>query len=59
MPDAVRIHYQEELENLEARALEGLDLVSAQLLRASEAVEHQDSELAELVVANDDVIDGR
>jgi phosphate transport system protein len=59
MADAVRIHYQEELENLEARALEGLDLVSAQLVRASEAVEHQDSELAELVVANDDVIDGR
>ena len=59
MADAVRVHYQEELENLEARALEGLDLVSAQLLRASEAVEHQDSELAELVVANDDVIDGR
>jgi phosphate transport system protein len=59
MTDAVRVHYQEELENLEARALEGLDLVSAQLVRASEAVEHQDSELAELVVANDDVIDGR
>jgi phosphate transport system protein len=59
MADAVRIHYQEELENLEARALEGLDLVSAQLVRASEAVEHQDTELAELVVANDDVIDGR
>jgi phosphate transport system protein len=59
MADAVRVHYQEELENLEARALEGLDLVSAQLVRATEAVEHQDSELAELVVANDDVIDGR
>jgi phosphate transport system protein len=59
MTDSVRIHYQEELENLEARALEGLDLVSAQLVRASEAVEHQDSELAELVVANDDVIGGR
>ncbi len=27
----VRIHYQEELENLEQRALEGLDLVVAQL----------------------------
>jgi phosphate transport system protein len=59
MIDGVRVHYQEELENLEARALEGLDLVSAQLSRASEAVEHQDTELAELVIANDDVIDGR
>ena len=41
------------------RALEGLDLVAAQLDRAVEAVEHQDIELAELVIADDDVIDGR
>ena len=59
MPNSVRIQYQGELERLEARALEGLDLVAAQLERAIEAVEHQDSELAELVVASDDVIDGR
>jgi phosphate transport system protein len=59
MTDHVRIHYQEELEQLEARALDGLNLVAAQLERAVEAVEHQDSELAELIVANDDVIDGR
>lgn len=59
MPNSVRIQYQDELERLEARALEGLDLVAAQLERAIEAVEHQDSELAELVIASDDVIDGR
>jgi phosphate transport system protein len=59
MSEHVRIHYQEDLEQLESRALEGLDLVAAQLERAIEAVEHQDSELAELIVANDDVIDGR
>ena len=59
MVQEVRIHYQEELAKLEARALEGLDLVAAQLERAVEAVEHQDTELAELVVASDDVIDGR
>ena len=59
MPNSVRIQYQGELEKLEARALEGLDLVAAQLERAIEAVEHQDSELAELVIASDDVIDGR
>jgi phosphate transport system protein len=59
MPDRTRIHYQEELESLEARALDGLDLVIGQLDRAVEAVEHQDTELAELVIANDDVIDGR
>ena len=59
MPNGVRIQYQEELENLEGRALEGLDLVVAQLGRAVEAVEHRDTELAELVIASDDVIDGR
>jgi phosphate transport system protein len=59
MPERTRIHYQEELESLEARALDGLDLVAGQLDRAVEAVEHQDTELAELVIANDDVIDGR
>jgi phosphate transport system protein len=59
MAEGTRIHYQEELEALEARALEGLDLVSGQLERAIEAVEHQDTELAGLVIANDDVIDGR
>ena len=59
MPERTRIHYQEELESLEARALDGLDLVVGQLDRAVEAVEHQDTELAKLVIANDDVIDGR
>jgi phosphate transport system protein len=54
-----RAAYREELERLEARALEGLDLVNGQLDRSIEAVEHNDSELAELIVANDDVIDGR
>jgi phosphate transport system protein len=59
MPDGVRIQYQEELTALETRALEGLDLVAQQLERAVEVVEHRDSELAELVIANDDVVDGR
>jgi phosphate transport system protein len=59
MPDQARIHYQEELEKLETRALEGLDLVGRALERTIEAVQHQDTELAELVIADDDVIDGR
>jgi phosphate transport system protein len=59
MPEGTRIRYQEELEALERRALEGLDLVAGQLDKAIEAVQHQDSELAELVIASDDVIDGR
>jgi phosphate transport system protein len=57
--DGVRVQYQEELSELEARALDGLDLVIAALDRTMEAVEHQDIELAELVVADDDRIDGR
>ena len=59
MTEAVRVHYQEELEALEASALGGLDLVGDALGRTMEAVEHQDIELAQLVVADDDRIDGR
>jgi phosphate transport system protein len=59
MAEAVRVYYQEELEALEASALEGLDMVSTALERTMEAVEHQDVELAQLVVADDDRIDGR
>src|SRR5215212_8381983 len=54
-----RHEYREELAALEARSLDGLDLVVAALDRTVEAVQHQDIELAELVVADDDVIDGR
>jgi phosphate transport system protein len=59
MPEQARLHYQDELEKLEARALGGLDLVVVSLDRTIEAVEHQDAELAELVIADDDRIDGR
>ena len=58
MPET-RSHYQEELERLEASALEGLDMVNSALDRTLEAVEHQDVELAQIVVADDDRIDGR
>jgi phosphate transport system protein len=54
-----RIHYQEELEGLERRALDGLDLVIHSLDRTIEACEHQDIELAGLVIEDDDRIDGR
>ena len=59
MADSVRVQYQEELDQLEASALGGLDLVSAALDRTLEAVEHSDVELAQIVVADDDRIDGR
>jgi phosphate transport system protein len=59
MAEQTRVHYQVELEQLEASALGGLDLVSASLVRTLEAVEQQDIELAQLVIADDDRIDGR
>ncbi len=59
MPESVRVHYQGELENLEASALGGLDMVSTALARTMEAVEHQDVELAQVVINDDDRIDGR
>src|SRR3954470_22516881 len=59
MPAAARAGYLEELANLEARALGGLDLVNIALGRTLEAVEQQDVELAGLVIADDDRIDGR
>jgi phosphate transport system protein len=59
MAAQVRIQYGEELEQLEARALDGLDIVGRSLERTIEAVQHQDTELAEMVVADDDIVDGR
>jgi phosphate transport system protein len=58
-PNGIRVEYQQELEQLEDSALGGLDLASAALERTLEAVEHQDVELAQIVVADDDRIDGR
>jgi phosphate transport system protein len=58
-PEAVRVHYQGELETLETSALGGLDMVSSALKRTLEAVEQQDVELAQMVIADDDRIDGR
>ena len=54
-----RQHFQEELERLEQAALGGLDLVAGALDRAIETVQHQDVELASMVIADDDRIDGR
>jgi phosphate transport system protein len=59
MTEELRISYQEELERLEQRALDGLDLVVSSLDRTIEAVDHHDAELAQLVIADDDRIDGR
>ena len=59
MVQRTRQHYEEELAQLEERALGGLDLVVTTLNRTLEAVEQADVELAEMVVLDDDKIDGR
>ena len=59
MTDSVRLHYQEELEGLEARCLGAIDLVATALDRTLEAIQHQDVELAQIVIHDDDRVDGR
>jgi phosphate transport system protein len=54
-----RSHFQEELAKLEVQALGGLDMVVDALDRALETVQQQDVELAGMVIADDDRIDGR
>jgi phosphate transport system protein len=54
-----RVAFQEELQRLEAQALEGLDMVVTTLGRTIEALEQQDVELAQMVVQDDDRLDGR
>ena len=55
----IRLQYRDDLKALEERALGGLDLVAETLSRALEVVQHRDMELAEMVIADDDRIDGR
>ena len=59
MADTARTHFQEELAGLEEQALGGLDMVVNALDRALETVQHQDVELAGMVISDDDRIDGR
>lgn len=54
-----RHQYRESLRELEQQALGGLDLVVSQLDRALESISYQDVELAGMVVADDDRVDGR
>jgi phosphate transport system protein len=55
----IRIKYQDDLDRLEGMTLGGFDIVVRSLDRTLEAVNHQDIELAQIVIADDDVIDGR
>jgi phosphate transport system protein len=55
----VRRDFQHQLQELEERALGALDIVVEQLDRVLEALTHQDVELAQMVIDDDDRIDGR
>jgi phosphate transport system protein len=58
-PQETRHQFRESLKELESQALGGMDLVISQLDRALESISYQDVELAGMVVADDDRIDGR
>jgi phosphate transport system protein len=55
----LRINFREELDKTEQAALGGIDIVLGQIDRCIEAVEHQDVELAQFIIADDDRVDGR
>jgi len=57
--EAHRLRFQDELRQLEEQALGALDMVVTAMDRTLEALEHQDIELASIVVADDDRLDGR
>jgi phosphate transport system protein len=59
VPDRHRLHFQEQLSQLEESALGGLDIVREQLDRVLEALQHVDVELAQIVIHDDDRVDGR
>jgi phosphate transport system protein len=59
MVQETRHQFRESLKELELQTLGGLDIVIAQLDRAQESLSYQDVELASMVVADDDRIDGR
>jgi phosphate transport system protein len=53
------VHFQEQLSQLEEAALGGIDIVREQLDRVLEALQHVDVELAQIVIHDDDRVDGR
>jgi phosphate transport system protein len=58
MPEQ-RLHLRDEIRALEKRALSGLDLVADQIDRTMRVVVDHDYEMADMVIADDDRIDGR
>jgi phosphate transport system protein len=59
MPTEGRLHLRDEIRTLEKRALSGMDIVADQLDRTLRVVVDRDFALADMVIADDDRIDGR
>src|SRR5919199_5534234 len=59
MVSEMRSTFHEELDRLESQTLGALDMVAEAVDRVAEAIQHQDIELASMVIADDDRIDGR
>jgi phosphate transport system protein len=55
----LRVQFHHDLQELEERALGAIDIVVESLDRAIESVRHADVELAAMVIADDDRVDGR
>src|SRR5918997_255999 len=58
-PDGMRLSFQEELDRLEANLQEESELVLRSLRGALNALQQQDAELADEVIAFDDEVDAR
>src|SRR3954463_1391260 len=54
-----RLHLRDEIRTLEKRALSGMEIVADQLDRTLRVVVDRDFTLADMVIADDDRIDGR
>ncbi|HEX8647934.1 MAG TPA: phosphate signaling complex protein PhoU [Thermoleophilaceae bacterium] len=59
MSPETRVRFQEDLQQLEQQALGAFDMVVEAIERTGEALQEVDIELAQLVIADDDRIDGR
>jgi phosphate transport system protein len=59
MPTEGRLHLRDEIRELEKRALGGMDIVADQLDRTMRVIVDRDFALADMVIADDDRIDGR
>jgi phosphate transport system protein len=59
MPTEGRLHLRDEIRAIEKHALSGMDIVADQVDRTLRVIVDRDFEMADMVIADDDRIDGR